>query len=289
MGVVISSVVAAGPAVLEDLETPYDVIVERRNKANEKKNQKHKLRRQPHQIHFEALQPKNNEDKKSKVPGQVRTSSRTSVPSSSTSRPQSRSSKPQVLKRQESMDLSLSPNKVESLQTQEEPQQGSLSVTDRIRQMLTTPREKKKTEMKDEKIVEEEKVLAATSTTVEEIVGTMFKTAENMIIAEDHPDKENIENKDDLDKISQNTESIAKPLSTKSGSEKNSVKLTQKEKVEMIKQLPSARQEEFKAYSGISAGQQPNGLKQKPRKSSTKKLAHQSQQPRKKEKPSVAK
>lgn len=56
MGVVISSVVAAGPAVLEDLETPYDVIVERRNKANEKKNQKHKLRRQPHQIHFEALQ-----------------------------------------------------------------------------------------------------------------------------------------------------------------------------------------------------------------------------------------
>jgi len=56
MGVVISSVVAAGPAVLEDLETPYDVIVERRNKANEKKSQKHKLRRQPHQIHFEALQ-----------------------------------------------------------------------------------------------------------------------------------------------------------------------------------------------------------------------------------------
>ena len=55
MGVVISSVVAAGPAVLEDLETPYDVLVERRNKEAERKRHKHKLRRQNNQIHFEGL------------------------------------------------------------------------------------------------------------------------------------------------------------------------------------------------------------------------------------------
>ena len=61
MGVVISSVVAAGPAVLEDLETPYDVLVERRNRANSqqgKQNHKHRLRRQQNQIHFEALNNK---------------------------------------------------------------------------------------------------------------------------------------------------------------------------------------------------------------------------------------
>ena len=57
MGVVISSVVAAGPAVLEDLETPYDVLVERRNRENSqsKQNHKYRLRRQQNQIHFEAL------------------------------------------------------------------------------------------------------------------------------------------------------------------------------------------------------------------------------------------
>jgi len=174
---------------------------------------------------------------------------------------------------------------MESLQSQEEQNQGSLSVTDRIRQMLTTPREKKKSENVVEKSVEDDKLNASNATTVEEIVGTMFKAAENVINAEDQPDKENIENKDELDKISESTESTTKP-----SSEKNSVKLTQKEKLEMIKQLPSARQEEFKAYSGISTvQQQPNGLKQKPRKSSTKKPAQPRQQPRKKEKSSVEK
>ena len=60
MGVVISSVVAAGPAVLGDLETPYNVLKERQNRENEpvKLKHKYKLRRQPNQIHFEALNPK---------------------------------------------------------------------------------------------------------------------------------------------------------------------------------------------------------------------------------------
>ena len=57
MGVVISSVVAAGPAVLEELETPYSVLVERRQsrETQDKKRHRHRLRRQNNQIHFEGL------------------------------------------------------------------------------------------------------------------------------------------------------------------------------------------------------------------------------------------
>ena len=44
MGMVVSSVVGAGPAVLEDLETPYPVLKERRKK--EKERQISKLGRQ---------------------------------------------------------------------------------------------------------------------------------------------------------------------------------------------------------------------------------------------------
>ena len=54
MGVVISSVVAGGPAVLEDLETPYSVIQERRLKQQEKQRQKPRLRRQKNQLEFES-------------------------------------------------------------------------------------------------------------------------------------------------------------------------------------------------------------------------------------------
>ena len=54
MGVVISSVVAGGPAVLEDLETPYAVIQERRVKQHEKQRQKPRLRRQKNQLEFES-------------------------------------------------------------------------------------------------------------------------------------------------------------------------------------------------------------------------------------------
>ena len=54
MGVVISSVVAGGPAVLEDLETPYAVIQERRVKQQEKQRQKPRLRRQKNQLEFES-------------------------------------------------------------------------------------------------------------------------------------------------------------------------------------------------------------------------------------------
>ena len=42
MGLVVSSVVAAGPAVLVDLETPYAVLQERKRKEKEKKRSKSK-------------------------------------------------------------------------------------------------------------------------------------------------------------------------------------------------------------------------------------------------------
>ena len=40
---------------VKDLETPYEVILERRKRENEKKKTKPRLRRQANQIHFEDL------------------------------------------------------------------------------------------------------------------------------------------------------------------------------------------------------------------------------------------
>ena len=45
MGMVVSSVVAAGPAVLGDLETPFAVLQERKKKQKEKKRSKSRTRR----------------------------------------------------------------------------------------------------------------------------------------------------------------------------------------------------------------------------------------------------
>ena len=53
MGMVVSSAIAAGPAVLEDLETPYDVLQERKRKERERLRSKHKSRRSKSQLKFE--------------------------------------------------------------------------------------------------------------------------------------------------------------------------------------------------------------------------------------------
>ena len=45
MGLVVSSAVAAGPAVLADLETPYAVLQERKRKERERQVMKSKARR----------------------------------------------------------------------------------------------------------------------------------------------------------------------------------------------------------------------------------------------------
>ena len=53
MGMVVSSAVAAGPAVLEDLETPFAVLQERKKKEREWLKLKHKSRRSKSQLKFE--------------------------------------------------------------------------------------------------------------------------------------------------------------------------------------------------------------------------------------------
>ena len=45
MGLIVSSAVAAGPAVLADLETPYAVLQERKRKERERQVMKSKTRR----------------------------------------------------------------------------------------------------------------------------------------------------------------------------------------------------------------------------------------------------
>ena len=53
MGIVVSSVVAAGPAVLGDLETPYAVLQDRKKKEREKGRSKSRSRRPQNQIKFD--------------------------------------------------------------------------------------------------------------------------------------------------------------------------------------------------------------------------------------------
>ena len=113
--------------------------------------------------------------------------------------------------------------------------------------MLTTPREKKKLENTEQNNKEDEQI-KATTVVVEGIVNEMY-TAVDQVIAAENLDNiaENIA--EDLDR-----ESDTKAQSTKSSVDRSSVKITNKEKIEMIKALPVARQEEFKTYTQNQAG-----------------------------------
>ena len=112
--------------------------------------------------------------------------------------------------------------------------------------MLTTPREKKKLENTEQN--KEDEQIKATTVVVEGIVNEMY-TAVDQVIAAENLDNiaENIA--EDLDR-----ESDTKAQSTKSSVDRSSVKITNKEKIEMIKALPVARQEEFKTYTQNHAG-----------------------------------
>ena len=46
MGMVVSSVVSGGPSVLEDLDTPYCILMERKTKEKERKNSKSSKKQQ---------------------------------------------------------------------------------------------------------------------------------------------------------------------------------------------------------------------------------------------------
>ena len=115
--------------------------------------------------------------------------------------------------------------------------------------MLTTPREKKKLENTEQQHKEEDQT-KATSDVVEGIVNEMYKAVDKVIAVEN---LDNIEENvaEDIDKES---DMDAKPQSTKSSVDRSSIKMTSKEKIEMIKALPAARQEEFKTYTQNQAG-----------------------------------
>ena len=114
--------------------------------------------------------------------------------------------------------------------------------------MLTTPREKKKVESNEPN--KEEDQTKATTVVVEGIVNDMYQAVDKVIAAEN---LDNIEENvaEDMDKES---DKDAKPQSSKSSVDRSTVKITNKEKVEMIKALPAARQEEFKTYTQNQAG-----------------------------------
>ena len=112
--------------------------------------------------------------------------------------------------------------------------------------MLTTPREKKKLENTEQN--KEDEQIKATTVVVEGIVNEMYTAVDQAIAAENLDNiAENIA--EDLDR-----ESDTKAQSTKSSVDRSSVKITNKEKIEMIKALPVARQEEFKTYTQNQAG-----------------------------------
>ena len=125
--------------------------------------------------------------------------------------------------------------------------------------MLTTPKEKRKNEVAQATVpsVVEENEDASTRDAVEQVVGTMFQNVEAII-----------NNEEGTSEIERNVQKIGVTeikLEKENIATENAVnKMTQKETMEMIKQLPAARQEEYKAY----IGGQKNKTKQ--RKSSKK-------------------
>ena len=205
------------------------------------------------------------------------------------SRPQSRASKKE-LKRQESVELSPSPRQSVAQQQQQQQQQqhhqqqkhhqqhqqqqqvepaekqdvvvqqSSLSVTEKIRMMLSTPREKKKLENGEHN---KENVDAGVA--VEEMINNMYQTAEKIITEEEQDNAETVVDDDN----------IVKPESP--GIDRVP-KISRKEKIEMIKQLPSARQEEFKAYGGnqVTGGNKPKAKKSVPKKTSSSSITSKS-------------
>jgi len=240
MGVVISSVVAGGPAVLEDLETPYAVIQERRVKQQEKQRQKPRLRRQKNQLEFESNKTvrlsKSNEEKKNvKSNSNVRIASKNS---SGPSRPQSRNSKV-GLKRQNSLDVSpTSPSSRKTSSTQPN-NQGQTSVADKIRMMLSSPKQSKKVEVNEAEVEHEE--AEGTGNAVKDTIDTMFQQVTQTLHLEDekHPQVLDAEHEDQTS-ITSKTDTTRSVRSVK--------KLSSKQKLEMLKNLPSARKDEYKTY-----------------------------------------
>ena len=148
--------------------------------------------------------------------------------------------------------------------------------------MLTTPREKKKLENTEQN--KEDEQIKATTVVVEGIVNEMYTAVDQAIAAENLDNiAENIA--EDLDR-----ESDTKAQSTKSSVDRSSVKITNKEKIEMIKALPVARQEEFKTYTQNQAGKKQSKSKKNSVGNKNRKTSVNSGEQRKPEKnPPVSK
>ena len=149
--------------------------------------------------------------------------------------------------------------------------------------MLTTSREKKKLENTEQNNKEDEQI-KATTVVVEGIVNEMYAAVDQVIAAENLDNiTENIA--EDLDR-----EFDTKAQSTKSSVDRSSVKITNKEKIEMIKALPVARQEEFKTYTQNQAGKKQSKSKKNSVGNKNRKTSVNSGEQRKPEKnPPVSK
>ena len=148
--------------------------------------------------------------------------------------------------------------------------------------MLTTPREKKKLENTEQN--KEDEQIKVTTVVVEGIVNEMYAAVDQVIAAENLDNiTENIA--EDLDR-----EFDTKAQSTKSSVDRSSVKITNKEKIEMIKALPVARQEEFKTYTQNQAGKKQSKSKKNSVGNKNRKTSVNSGEQRKPEKnPPVSK
>ena len=135
--------------------------------------------------------------------------------------------------------------------------------------MLTTPREKKKVEKAEDS--NEENQAKATTVVVEGIVNEIYKEVDNVIAAE------NLDNVvehivKDLEKES---DKDVKPQGIKEPRvDKSTVKITNKEKIETIKALPSARQEEFRTYTQNQAGKRQSKTKKTSVGNKSKKISN---------------
>ena len=184
----------------------------------------------------------------------------TSINSSAPSRPQSRNSKV-ILKRQNSLDVSTpSPRqtnaegnymiKMKSLHNKNILLLGQNTVTEKIRMMLSTPKQSKKLEQKDTHVETEENIEATgISVAVKDTIDTMFQQIKQTTDIEDeiklskHPQVEN----EDLTSLTDSTKTDNTSRSVRSVKRVSSV--TAKQKLEMLKHLPTARKDEYKTYT----------------------------------------
>ena len=125
---------------------------------------------------------------------------------------------------------------------------GQTTVTEKIRMMLSTPKQSKKLEHKDTHAETEENIEATgTSVAVKDTIDTMFQQIKQTTDIEDeikiskHPQVEN----EDQTSLTDSTKTDSRSVR----SVKRVSSVTAKQKLEMFKHLPSARKDEYKTYT----------------------------------------